>query len=197
MANVPDFKNKHGDWTRGFRLDGDKRYTLSGQMYSNLLSRCSAEGAEQRRRPRYVGCTNGFKDFNEFAEWHRKQVGYGVDNFQIDKDILSKGNKVYSPETCLLVPRQLNMVVVNGRGKRGEFPLGVSFDKARKMFIAKLSVEHKTIVVGCMHTTPESAFADYKVAKEKYIRELANKWRSQIDPRAYEALMNYEVLITD
>ena len=36
-----------------------------------------------------------------------------------------------------------------------------------------------------------------KQAKESFIKEQANKWESQIDPRAYEALMNYEVEITD
>ena len=41
------------------------------------------------------------------------------------------------------------------------------------------------------------AFNAYKKAKENYLKELANKWKGKIDPRAYEALMNYEVEITD
>ena len=46
-------------------------------------------------------------------------------------------------------------------------------------------------------TTEIEAFNAYKQAKESFIKEQANKWESQIDPRAYEALMNYEVEITD
>ena len=35
------------------------------------------------------------------------------------------------------------------------------------------------------------------LAKERYIKVVANKWKDQIDIRAYEALMKYEVEITD
>ena len=41
------------------------------------------------------------------------------------------------------------------------------------------------------------AYNAYKTAKESFIKELANKWKGQIDERAYEALMNYKVEITD
>ena len=45
--------------------------------------------------------------------------------------------------------------------------------------------------------TPEEAFLAYKQAKEAYIKEVANKWKGQIDPKVYEALMNWNVEITD
>ena len=33
--------------------------------------------------------------------------------------------------------------------------------------------------------------------KERYIKVIANRWRSEIDTRVYDALMNYTVEITD
>ena len=45
--------------------------------------------------------------------------------------------------------------------------------------------------------TELEAFNAYKKAKEAFIKEQASKFKSQIDPRAYNALMNYEVNITD
>ena len=45
--------------------------------------------------------------------------------------------------------------------------------------------------------TELEAFNAYKVAKETFVKEQANKWKSQIDPRAYNALMNYEVSTDD
>ena len=47
------------------------------------------------------------------------------------------------------------------------------------------------------YNTPEQAFLAYKIAKESYIKEVAEKWRDQIDPRVYNTLMNYEVNIDD
>ena len=37
----------------------------------------------------------------------------------------------------------------------------------------------------------------YKDAKESFVKEQAEKWKGKIDPRAYKALMNYQVEITD
>ena len=45
--------------------------------------------------------------------------------------------------------------------------------------------------------TELEAFKAYKIAKETFVKEQAENWKSQIDPRAYEALMNYEVNIDD
>ena len=45
--------------------------------------------------------------------------------------------------------------------------------------------------------TEVEAFNAYKTAKESFIKEQANKWKGKIDNRAYNALMNYQVEITD
>ena len=50
--------------------------------------------------------------------------------------------------------------------------------------------------LGHFKTEPE-AFNAYKTAKESFVKEQANKWKGKIDPRAYNALMNYQVEITD
>ena len=47
------------------------------------------------------------------------------------------------------------------------------------------------------YITAEEAFYAYKQAKEAHIKEVANKWKDQIDIRVYEALMKYEVEIMD
>ena len=47
------------------------------------------------------------------------------------------------------------------------------------------------------YNTEIEAFDAYKQAKENYLKQLAEKWKDQIDERAYNALMNYQVEITD
>lgn len=45
--------------------------------------------------------------------------------------------------------------------------------------------------------TPEEAFQVYKVAKETYIKEVADEWKDKINPKVYQAMYNYQVEITD
>ena len=70
------------------------------------------------------------------------------------------------------------------------------FDKSRNKYKSKIKKFGKTVNLGRYDTVIE-AFSAYKKAKESYLKELANKWKSQIDERAYLALMNYEVHIDD
>ena len=74
---------------------------------------------------------------------------------------------------------------------------GVCWSNTNKAFVAQVRRNKgKQEYLGSFKTEIE-AFNAYKVAKENYLKELANKWKSQIDDRDYEALMNYTVGITD
>ena len=80
---------------------------------------------------------------------------------------------------------------------RGEHLIGVSWNKARKAFAAQVrKSKGKQEHLGFFKTEIE-AFNAYKKAKEAFIKEQANKWKGKIDERAYNALMNYTVEITD
>ena len=75
----------------------------------------------------------------------------------LDKDILFKGNKVYSPETCCFVPHAVNTLFLNGKKNRGDFPLGVHFDKSKGKYRAEMSFMGRQIKLGTFDTA-ESAF---------------------------------------
>ena len=47
----------------------------------------------------------------------------------LDKDILCKGNKVYSSETCVFVPARINSIILNSQNRRGDLPVGVNYNK--------------------------------------------------------------------
>ena len=84
---IPDCKNASGLWAQKV----GRNRTVSGQKWSDINNRCKVGGAFQIRRPTYIGCANKFTDFEAFANWHVKQVGYNR-GWQIDKDLLVKGN---------------------------------------------------------------------------------------------------------
>ena len=169
-----------------------KEYTV----WVGMLDRCYSTTNDTRKT--YEGCevTSSFRYFPFFKEWCHNQVGFGEKGFALDKDILVKGNKVYSPETCCFVPREINSLFVKRDKLRGEYPVGVCFHKPLNKYVSKLSAYGRSRNLGYFSSVSE-AFYVYKEAKETHIKEVANKWKDQIDQRVYEALMNWEVDITD
>ena len=164
-------------------------------LWRGLLERCYCPKS-QKTHPAYIGClvSENFKNYSYFYRWVQKQIGFGQEDFHLDKDFLIKGNKLYSEDTCLFLPRELNNLLLSSKAVRGDLPVGVSARKNK--FQARCCTDKPSRNVG-LFNTPELAFQAYKQAKEAFIKRQAEKWKNFIDPRAYEALMRYEVSITD
>ena len=171
-----------------------KEYTL----WCSMLRRCYS-GSFKKQRPTYEGCevSDNFKSYEYFYEWCHKQIGFNVKGFDLDKDLLVKGNKVYGENVCIFIPSEINSVLVKCTASRGKHLIGVHWCNTNKAFVAQVNrnkgqPEH----LGLFKTEIE-AFDAYKTAKETFVKEQANKWKGEIDGRAYEALMKYTVEITD
>lgn len=168
------------------------------RMWKNMLERCYSEDFLMKNRT-YANCkaSDNFKHYPYFKEWCNNQIGFGNEGWELDKDILVKGNKVYGEDTCCFVPREVNTLFIVNKKIRGALPVGVYFNKANQKFVSNVSKGSSTREYLGSYLTPEEAFYVYKQAKEAYIKEVANKWKDKIDPRVYEALMNWEVDIDD
>ena len=167
-------------------------------LWQRMLERCYSDGFK-KKNPTYIDCevSENFKSYEYFYEWCYKQIGFGVGGFELDKDLLLKGNKVYSENTCIFIPAEINLLLIKRDASRGEHLIGVSWCKRDKAFVAQVSRNKgKPERLGYFKTEIE-AFNAYKKAKEVFVKEVAEKWKSQIDERAYEALMKYTVEITD
>ena len=171
-----------------------KEYTL----WTHMLQRCYSN-TYKKKYPTYEGCQVGenFIHYEYFYEWCHKQIGFTNEGWHLDKDLLIKGNKVYSENTCVFIPAEINSILVKSDKKRGKHLIGVYWCKKGKAFKAQVSKNKgKSEYLGYFKTELE-AFNAYKQAKESFVKEQANEWKGQIDVRAYEALMNYEVSIND
>ena len=174
------------------------RNTKEYEMWCSVLKRCYND-TYQKKNPTYEGCkvSDKFKSYEYFYEWCHKQIGFGNEGWQLDKDLLIKGNKIYSENTCVFIPREINSLLVKSTASRGEYLIGVCWCKRDKAFIARVRKNKgRSEYLGLFNTEIE-AFNSYKTAKEAFVKGQANKYKSQIDPRAYSALMNYTVEITD
>lgn len=166
-------------------------------FWNSMLQRCY-DLSYKLKRPTYIGCTssNNFKYYPYFKDWCNKQVGFGNKGWCLDKDILVKGNKLYSEDTCCFVPREINSLFALSGNTRGLNPIGVQFNLEEGNYSARVSRDGKHCHIGT-YETKEDAFLWYKEAKELHIKSVAKRWFGKIDQNVFNALMTYEVGILD
>ena len=173
-------------------------HTKEYGLWKNMLRRCYSD-TYKKKYPTYIDCkcSENFKSFEYFYGWCNKQIGFDNEGFELDKDLLVKGNKVYSEDSCIFIPTEINTLLVKRAASRGEHLIGVYWHSKNKAFVARVNKSKGGSEYLGLFNTEIEAFKAYKKAKEAFIKEQANKWKGKIDDRAYEALMNHEVNIDD
>lgn len=167
----------------------------SYHVWADILYRCHTTKG-RINCPAYTDCyiCEEWKRYSNFKRWFDNNY---IEGYQLDKDILVKGNRVYSPDTCCFVPNDINMLFAKSKRKRG-YPTGVHKHSQCNRYAAQMSVGNQNQYLG-LYKTIEEAFAAYKEAKESYIHALASKHYAQghLAYNVYEALMNREIEIDD
>jgi len=183
------------DWAGNISVDG--KLIREYQLWKGVLERCFTDGFKQSR-PTYEGvtCSKEWLSMTTFIEDVSQMKGYGLKGWALDKDILQKGNKLYSKDNCCFVPAEVNSLLTKSDNSRGEWPVGVDFHKVSGKFRAGLRINGKTKHLG-LFNTPEQAFQAYKLAKEAYIKVVAQQWQHLLDEKVFQALLDYEVNIND
>ena len=168
-----------------FIVDGKRKLCPYYTVWQNMLTRCYCERFLEKNST-YRGCSvcEEWLTFSKFKKWMEKQ---DWESKSLDKDIISEGNKIYSPETCAFVNRRINNLLLNNKKIRGKYPLGVTFNKKKKRFVAQCNGEKHHVYVGGFDNA-EMAHKAYLTFKQKVIREVAN---DVTDVRVKDALHEY------
>lgn len=185
-------------------VDENGKITKIHRKWISMLSRCYYE-KEQNKRKRYKNCIvcNEWLNYQNFAKWYEENY-YEVDGERmcLDKDILIKNNKVYSPDTCIFVPERINTLFIKSNKTRGNLPIGVTYNKNINKICSQCGIHNyktnkkENVYLGC-YNTPEEAFYSYKEFKEKHIKKIADYYKDKIPTKLYDAMYRYEVEITD
>jgi hypothetical protein len=157
------------DFETSTRIDGKPMPEYNA--WKDMLKRCY-DLKFQASNPTYIGCSvsNEWHSFTVFYNWlHANSYKAGL---QLDKDIIVPGNKIYSPETCCLVPPSINSLLLNNMAARGNHPQGVCWHKPNKKFMADLRVNGRKKHLGCFTSVIDAERA-YLTAKAAYIRSQA------------------------
>jgi len=173
------------------------KMTKQYNAWSAMFNRCYSK--KEKYNLSYIGCVvcEEWHNFQNFAKWYDENY-YSCDNekMNIDKDILKKGNKVYSPENCIFVPERINNLFSNLSPKGRGLPIGVMpHVKCENIYIASCLTEisnNKNGYIGSYKTTTE-AFDAYKSTKEAFIKRVADDYKDKIPVKLYNAMYLFEV----
>ena len=187
----------------GVGIVGSKlsKVELESKVYKTwirIISRCYNPSFVEKH-PTYKDCTvsEDFLYYPTFKEWYFNQPNHDNKGWIIDKDLLCRdGVKVYSPSTCVFLPPELNSLLTTTKAKRGDLPIGVRLMKGKVGYHADIGMDGKNFYLG-KYNSIDKAFKVYKQAREEYLKAKADKYKDQLCERAYNALYNYEVKITD
>lgn len=171
---------------------------IAVSKWYGMFKRCYGK-SYHKTHPTYIDCAvdERWFLFSNFEKWFNdKENGY-IEGYHLDKDILVKGNKVYSPDTCCFVPREINSLFIKNDSKRGHLPIGVT--KGRNgMFVAQVHFRSVLQYLGS-YSSVEKAFNAYKKEKEVIIKILGDEYykKGLITQKVYNALLNYNINISD
>lgn len=174
------------------KVDGKSTYIYNA--WHNMLTRCYNPKYHEKQ-PTYIDCDVDARwlNFQDFANWLFNHQYYGL-GYAIDKDLLSKSSKVYSPDSCLLIPQEINNLLTDRSNHRGKYPQGVAYRKDTGKIQAHISRYGHMSRIGYFDTVGEAAIA-YKDAKEAHVKDVAKTYKDTIDVRAYHALMAWELVL--
>ena len=171
--------------------------TKEYDLWRGIIQRCYDKKVHDKFST-YIGCTASaeFLRYDYFHEWCQDQIGFNVDGFNLDKDLIKKNNKLYSQDTCLFIPQEINNLLTKANASRNGLYIGVHFCNTSQRYVSSIRKKDKSVTLGYFKD-PLKAHLLYKDVKEDYIKDLAEEYKSVIDVRAYQAMIDYRVDIDD
>jgi hypothetical protein len=184
-----------GEWQQFHMINGKREATRAWLLHLSIAHRAGSKADYLRC---YSDCqiSEEFQDFQFFADWCNRQIGYSnIDVngkfWAIDKDLTVKGNRIYGPETCAFVPIAINSLIQRSSARKSGLPIGVR--KSGGRFTAHTKDRDKKETYIGAFSDMYLAFAAYKERKEAEIKRVALLWRDEINQRLFDSLMNWKV----
>lgn len=180
-----------------FRVSTKGKHSIEYIAWKSMLNRCYGKNYH-KNSPTYVGCEVDEKwlNFQNFAKWFQHNY-YSLENsrMELDKDIIKKGNRVYSEDLCVFVPQEINRILTKTNANRGSLPIGVE-KRGNKYTATCCNGNKKQVYLGSFDSSDE-AFIAYKSYKENLLSDIADSYKDRIPNILYRSLKDYEVDIND
>lgn len=189
-------------WKNLSQINGEN--TRIYNLWLHARNRCTIGSRSQETGPTYKGCTlfKDWYDYDAFHEWVVSNKFYqsicrNGFYYQLDKDVLFKGNKIYSPSTCEFLPREINTFFTKRGACRGDTPIGVyRFEGGTYRAMISNPFTGKSEHLG-LYQDPTNAFDKYREQKERSAKMFCDLYADKLSESVVTALQNYRVEITD
>lgn len=148
------------------------------KTWSNMIYRCNNSKGYSS-----ASICDEWLDFSVFLSWYDAQ--YKESHWHLDKDILSNGQGIYSPQTCCFLPPQINTFFAKHKKAKG-----YSYNKRRKKYESYCRDRGKYVHLG-MYEDSHSARLAYLRYKRSLLEELIEPYLDRISVEIYNAMKQY------
>lgn len=166
-------------------------------VWSNMIKRCYSTYKGNRSQHCYedVEVDSKWHNFHVFHEWYTNKTLKFIESGvapKLDKDLLGEGKRLYSPDTCCILPHSINCALIESK-KKGDLPFGLT--RKRNKYSGTITTEYSAKSIGSYFTV-EDAVEAYSKEKIKSVQFLANKYHSFLEQHVYDKLMNWKPCVS-
>lgn len=196
---IDDYRKEDGSWGKTKKEKGVLQQTFSYRRWNGIIVRCCGKYHYENEKSfkKYYADKGVFVEdrwlgrqgYQNFTNWHINQIGYGRQDYVLDKDIL--GGRYYGEQNCVLVPKSINLLMQQDKTSR-EFPRGVS--KRGRKYTSTIAYEKEEFIE--KHSSLESAIIGYgklrNAVADKILQDIACG-NIEIDPRVIPHIHNWKI----
>lgn len=157
-------------------------------IWQAMLYRCYNKKFQEKEKT-YIGCSvcDEWLHLSNFKRWFDENY---VEGFELDKDFIGQGFKLYSPDTCCFVPKEINALTTNKKKNKSKFGTGVY--KKGSSFYSTMNKNKTNVFIGLFSNERDARNA-YIAERRRYINEIADSYysRGEINKRVYNAIRAY------
>lgn len=179
----PYSKTTYGRGYFGVGKYNTKEHMKAFKRWSDMFLRCYDPyylNNDKYIAYRDVVVCEEWHNYQVFAEWYYENY---VEGFELDKDFLFVGNRVYSPQTCIFLPKRINIFIANKMRKRENSSGGHAGISIRKL---KNGI---TYVIKCNNFDTSEEIYLGRNKELEYAIDIYNKYRYEQSLKAYKYML--------
>ena len=140
----------------------------------------------------YAKLSDEFENFWDWLDWAKQQRGFMCKDengktYQVETDLFSNGEKIYSKDTVVFVPNSINQMCKPT--KKGDLPKGVQYFHEKRKGYRAYGIEFgKQIHLG-YYRSLEEAVAVAKEQRVVYVNKLMDLYGETVEPKVFKALL--------